>query len=88
MGIQDLASPDVQKMSDADLIAVIAEGKNKMPAYENKLSAAQIKEIVAFIRSLPKVSEPGCNDTCSGHGWVLGPVVYRWRGCSAEAHER
>ncbi len=54
MGILDFASAEVQKASDADLIAIITKGKNKMPAYENKLSAAQIKEIVAFIRSLAK----------------------------------
>jgi cytochrome c6 len=54
MGIHDFASAEVQKASDADLIATITKGKNKMPAYENKLNAAQIKEIVAFIRSLAK----------------------------------
>jgi cytochrome c6 len=54
MGIHDFASAEVQKASDADLIAIITKGKNKMPAYENKLNAAQIKEIVAFIRSLAK----------------------------------
>jgi cytochrome c6 len=54
MGIHDFASAEVQKASDADLIATITKGKNKMPAYENKLSAAQIKEIVAYIRSLAK----------------------------------
>ena len=88
MGIHDFASAEVQKASDGDLIAIITKGKNKMPAYENKLSAAQIKEIVTYIRSLPKVSEPGCDDSRSGHRWVLGRVVYRQRGCSAEAHER
>lgn len=54
MGIRDLTSPDVQKMSDDELTAITTKGKNKMPAYENKLSAAQIKDIVAYIRQLAK----------------------------------
>lgn len=54
MGIRDLTSADVQKMSDEELITVTTKGKNKMPGYENKLSAAQIKDIVAYIRQLAK----------------------------------
>ena len=54
MGIHDFASPEVQKMSDDELITAITKGKNKMPAYENKLSAAQIKDIVTYIRQLAK----------------------------------
>ena len=37
-------SPDVLKESDADLIAVIKKGKNKMPAFEGKLTDAQIAD--------------------------------------------
>jgi cytochrome c6 len=54
MGIRDLTSADVQKMSDAELITITTKGKDKMPAYENKLSAAQIKDMVAYIRQLAK----------------------------------
>jgi cytochrome c6 len=54
MGIRDLTSPDVQKMSDDELTAITTKGKSKMPAYENKLSAAQIKDIVTYIRQLAK----------------------------------
>jgi mono/diheme cytochrome c family protein len=52
MGIKDLASPDVQKMSDAELTTVIADGKDKMPSYKKSLKPDQIKELVAYIRSL------------------------------------
>jgi mono/diheme cytochrome c family protein len=52
MGIKDLASPEVQKMSDAELTAAIADGKNKMPSYKKSLKPDQIKELVAYIRSL------------------------------------
>jgi cytochrome c6 len=52
MGIKDLASGDVQKMSDAELTTVIADGKNKMPSYKKSLKPDQIKELVGYIRSL------------------------------------
>jgi mono/diheme cytochrome c family protein len=46
--------PDVVKMSDDDLIAITRNGKAKMPAYASKLSDAQIKDVVAYIRTLQK----------------------------------
>jgi mono/diheme cytochrome c family protein len=54
MGIKDLASPEVQKLSDAELTAVIADGKNKMPSYKKSLKPEQIKELVGYVRSLGK----------------------------------
>jgi len=54
MGARDFASPDVQKMTDAELEAVTAKGKNKMPAYEKTLKEAEIKDLVAYIRQLAK----------------------------------
>jgi mono/diheme cytochrome c family protein len=53
-GARDFASPDVAKQSDADLAAVIAKGKNKMPAYEKSMKEPDIKEMVAYIRQLAK----------------------------------
>ncbi|MGH9539633.1 MAG: c-type cytochrome [Terriglobales bacterium] len=53
-GLRDLASPDVQKMSDAELNAIIADGKDKMPSYKKSLNPGQIKDIVGYIRSLAK----------------------------------
>lgn len=44
----------IVKASDANLIADITKGKNKMPAYEGKLSEAQIKAVVGYIRTLQK----------------------------------
>jgi mono/diheme cytochrome c family protein len=52
--ISDLGSDDVQKKTDDDLSAIIATGKNKMPAYGAKLSKEQIVEVVKFIRTLKK----------------------------------
>jgi cytochrome c6 len=54
LGLRDFTSPEVQKMSDDELIGIITKGKNKMPAYENKLSTAQIKDVVTYIRQLAK----------------------------------
>lgn len=52
MGIRDLASPEAQKMSDDELTAVIADGKDKMPSYKKSLKPDQIKDLVGYIRSL------------------------------------
>jgi mono/diheme cytochrome c family protein len=54
MGIKDLASPEVQKLSDDEMAAVIADGKNKMPSYKKSLKPEQIKELVGYVRSLAK----------------------------------
>ena len=52
LGIQDLASPAVQSMSDADLTQIIAKGKDKMPAYGDSLKDADVKDLVAYVRAL------------------------------------
>lgn len=53
-GVKPLGSPDVQKLSDAELTNIITKGKDKMPSYEGKLTPEQIKALVAYIRSLKK----------------------------------
>ena len=52
--IRDLSSADVQQQSDADLSAIITNGKGKMPAYGKGLKPDQIKDLVAYIRGLAK----------------------------------
>ena len=52
--LRDLSSADVQKQSDAELVAITRDGKGRMPPYKGKLTDAQIKDIVAFIRTLKK----------------------------------
>jgi cytochrome c6 len=54
MGLRDFSSPEVQKMSDDELTAIIADGKNKMPSYKKSLKPDQIKDLVGYIRSLAK----------------------------------
>jgi mono/diheme cytochrome c family protein len=54
MKTRDLSSADVQKQSDADLTNIITNGKPpKMPSYKS-MTPEQIKDMVAFIRSLKK----------------------------------
>jgi cytochrome c6 len=54
LGAHDFASDEVTKMSDADLIAVVTAGKNKMPAYGKTLKDTEIKDLVAYVRELAK----------------------------------
>lgn len=53
-GIRDLRSTDVQKQTDAQLSEIVTKGKNKMPAYDGKLTKEQIDQLVAFVRDLGK----------------------------------
>ena len=54
MGTRDFASAEVKAETDAQLTDIITKGKGKMPAYDGKLKADEIKGLVAYIRSLTK----------------------------------
>ncbi len=54
MGTRDFGSPEVKAETDAQLTDIITKGKGKMPPYGGKLSDADIKGLVAYIRSLAK----------------------------------
>jgi len=54
MGVHDFTSADVQKQTDAQLTETITKGKAKMPSYDGKLKDTEIKDLVAYIRSLAK----------------------------------
>lgn len=54
LALKDLASAAVQKNDDPALVKVIAKGSGKMPAFENKISAEQIKQLVAVVRGFAK----------------------------------
>ena len=49
MGAHDFASPEDQKLTDADLAAIIAKGKNKMPAYGKSLKDSEITDLVRCV---------------------------------------
>ncbi len=52
IGVISFQDPAVVKMSDAELFDTTKKGKNKMPAYDGKLSDADIKAVVKFCRDL------------------------------------
>lgn len=54
MKIPSVKSPDFRKLTESEMVAATTDGKNKMPAYKGKLSEAQIREVVAYMRSLEK----------------------------------
>jgi len=54
MKTKDLASPDVQKKTDAELSGVISNGMPpKMPPFKS-MPPDQVKDMVSYIRSLKK----------------------------------
>jgi mono/diheme cytochrome c family protein len=52
IGIHDFSSPAVVQMTDGQLVDVISNGKNKMPAYGKQLKDTEIKALVAYTREL------------------------------------
>ena len=54
MKVVDFHDPEAIKMSDADLAAIIGNGKNNMPAFGTRLTAPEIESLVAYIRALQK----------------------------------
>ena len=54
MKVRDFHSPEVQKETDAELTDIIANGKNKMPKFSDKLKDTEIKELVGYVRGLGK----------------------------------
>lgn len=54
LALKPLASPEVQKNSDAKLLEVIAKGAGKMPSFGGKLTDEQMKQLVAMVRGFAK----------------------------------
>src|SRR5262245_51796409 len=52
LGVQDYSK--AQGFSDAEAVDVIKNGRGRMKGYEDKLSDADVKALVAYIRSLNK----------------------------------
>ncbi len=51
MGLRDLGSAEVQKMTDAELSKITADGAGKMPGFSKKLSPEEIQAVVHYIRT-------------------------------------
>ena len=52
--LRPLHSPEVQNQSDDELFNLISKGKEKMPAFDRKLSKDQIHQLVVQIRNLKR----------------------------------
>jgi cytochrome c6 len=52
MNVPDLRSPTVQKLTDAQLAQVIADGKGGMPPFKSSLSEDEIHALVPHLRLL------------------------------------
>ncbi len=50
----DLTSEAVQKLTDAQIVTQIENGKNNMPPFKSTLNASQIKLLVAYVRTFGK----------------------------------
>jgi mono/diheme cytochrome c family protein len=54
MKVLSFKDPKMLSASDARFVLTTMNGENKMPAYKGKLTDEQIKQVVAFIRTLQK----------------------------------
>ncbi len=54
MGVKPVTDPAVKAHSAAEMIAITANGKARMPAFKSKLTDAQIKDSVEYFRTLMK----------------------------------
>ena len=48
------APDEVKKETDAEWTDITTKGKNKMPSFEKKLTEAEVKDVIAYMRSLCK----------------------------------
>ncbi|HET9101553.1 MAG TPA: cytochrome c [Acidobacteriaceae bacterium] len=54
MKVPSFLTPEAKKVSTASYVAIVKDGKGKMPAYGAKLSGPEINSVVAYIRTLQK----------------------------------
>jgi mono/diheme cytochrome c family protein len=53
--VQSVSSPEVKKLSEAEMITIVANGKGKdMDGFQKELGADTVKQVVAYYRSLAK----------------------------------
>jgi mono/diheme cytochrome c family protein len=54
MKVKPATEPDVKKMSEAEMAEAVKNGMGKMQPYKDKLSDAQIKDVVTYFRTFAK----------------------------------
>lgn len=53
--VKDVRSPEVQKLTEAEMVDIVAKGKGKdMDGFQKELGADTVKEITIYYRSLAK----------------------------------
>ena len=52
VGAADLTSATIQQQSDSKLETVIKDGKEKMPAFNSKLSDDEIRSVLQYVRQM------------------------------------
>ena len=52
LNVPDFHSAQAQKMTEAEVKAIITNGKNKMPAFKDTLTDAQIDQVIDYVRRL------------------------------------
>ena len=54
MKVKPVTDPDVKKMSEAQMVDAVKNGMGKMQPYKDKLTDAQINDVVTYFRNLAK----------------------------------
>jgi cytochrome c6 len=54
MKIPDLRSREIQAQTDKQLLDIVTNGKGKMMPFKERLKPAEIQQVVAYLRELPK----------------------------------
>lgn len=54
MKVKPVSDPDVKKMNEAEMIAVVRNGEGKMQAYKDSLTAAEMRASVNYFRMFVK----------------------------------
>ena len=70
--VRDFGTPEVQSQSDAQLTEIVTKGKNKMPAFDGKVTKEQITGLVAY------VANSGKNNSSPYFGFVTTRGT-RWK---------
>lgn len=58
--LRDLRSPEVQRLSEVDLLAIISKGadRGRMPGFEKKLGAGAVRELADYVREIETQTVP------------------------------
>ncbi len=54
LGVMSVTNPEMKKLTPQEMVTVVTNGKGKMPAWKGKLTDAQIRAVVAYLRTLIK----------------------------------